>query len=71
MPLQKGPFDETPEAGEEWIAKAMLLNANLELDSSVWGVLWGASAPGSPKRYFGVTPARACRKFVRSITGVE
>lgn len=61
-------MDEYPEAGEEWIAKALMLGATLHLDVSVWAVLWTAKLPGG-KKYFGVTQARACRKLVRAIVG--
>jgi hypothetical protein len=64
-------FDETPEAGDEWIAKAMLLGAVLERDKGYGGTgLWAAFIEGG-KPYLGVTQARACRKLVRAITGVE
>jgi len=70
-PLPKS-FDETPDAGDEWTAKALLLGAELEVDSSVWGTLWRARVPGvNGAVCFGVTQARACRKLVRYITGVE
>ena len=61
-------YDERPDAGNEWIAKAMLLGAELQIDISVWGRLWGVRLPGG-EMYFGVTQARACRKLVRAVLG--
>lgn len=63
--------DETPEAGDEWVAKALLIGAVIELDLSVWGTLWAAHLPAAQKTCYGVTQARAARKLIRSITGVE
>jgi len=62
-------FDEKPEAGDEWIAKAMLIGAVLEIEPNHWGVLWAARMPGNPRIFYGVTRARACRKLIRTITG--
>lgn len=65
-------YDERAEAGDEWTAKAMLLGAEIAIDQSVWGVLWKAYLPVDGARvFYGATEARACRKLVRSITGVE
>ncbi len=59
---------ERPEAGDEWIAKAMLLGATFRMDLSLRGALWAVKVPGGHE-YFGVTQARACRRLVRSIVG--
>lgn len=64
-------FDERPEAGDEWTAKAMLMGVVLKLDYFTTATLWVAHIPGQTKNFYGVTQARACRKLVRSITGVE
>jgi hypothetical protein len=60
--------DERPEAGDEWTAKAMLMGAELKLDTGYAGiaVLWAARIPPG-KFYYGVTQARACRKLVRAV----
>jgi hypothetical protein len=60
---------ETPEAGDEWTTKALLLGAELHLDRGYGHfMLWAAKVPGG-KEFYGVTQARACRKLVRSFTG--
>ena len=64
-------FDEHPEAGDEWIAKAMMLGAEMFLDNGAWAPLWNAHIPTITRVFYGATKARACRKLVRHITGVE
>jgi hypothetical protein len=65
-------FNEHPKAGEEWVAKAALLGATLRMDYAYgYFMLWAAKLPDSEREFYGVTQARACRKLVRSITGVE
>ena len=65
-------WDEHPVAGPEWVTKALLLGAVIDTDPGHAGfALWAVRMPDSGKRYFGVTQARACRKLVRAITGVE
>ena len=65
--------DETPDAGDEWTAKAILMGVELIADAGYGGVpLWAAKLPGhGMKLFFGVTQARACRKFVRHYTGAS
>ena len=61
-------YDEYPEAGDEWTAKAMLMGVELVLDNSYGALapLWAARIPPG-KFYYGVTQARACRKLVRAV----
>jgi hypothetical protein len=64
--------DETPDAGDVWTTKALLMGAELYIDRGYGGyTVWAAKIPGDAKWFFGVTQARACRKLVRYITGVD